>query len=125
MKQKLNLLLIASALIIFTGCVSMWRTNKVATDTAYAAMTGWADYYTAEMKTATPERKAELDKQRAEIDALSIKLGTATELFDKLYWEAADNPDSKSKLNNALAAVNKYSAEIIALINQFTSKEAK
>lgn len=116
---------IAISLAVTTGCKSLWRANDTTASLAVATMSGWADYYVNQTNGASPERLAELNKQKAIVDDASIKVGESLAVAELLTWSAMTNKTAKTHLDQALSSVSVNMSNITWLITKFQSSSTK
>lgn len=131
MKRYFSLLLVSLslALIVFTPAMTcanfnstVIKTEKLATDSAYAAFKGWVAYYKASTNGATAEKIDRLNLSTATVNNNVKSFALSVYVLDTLRESALTNAGNKGAVTVALEAVNQNSSNIVWLVNHFQTQ---
>jgi hypothetical protein len=119
------------ALVLACGCASAnsvaFRTEKLATDTAYASVVAWKAYYRIALTNTLAERLPDLTNQNASVYAASRSFAAVMSVADGIRESCATNAaaSNKTALTIALEAARGQSSNVVWLVRGFMAESKK
>jgi hypothetical protein len=107
------------------GCTTAWHANKVQYDTTKAAMSGWADYWTAATNGATPAELAQLDKERWTVDSAWRQYSRSVKVANDMINATDISTNIQTQVDAAIRAAAANQSNLIWIITSFQTKKAQ
>jgi len=113
------------------GCATpntiAFRTEKLATDTAYAGLLAWKAYYSAALSNTTPENLGTLSNRNAQVYTASRQFAASLSIADSLRETCATNAaaSNQTALQITLTTAQAHSSNLLWLVRSFTTNPAQ